>query len=397
MKRRSGIGVILLLLTLVISAVAVQEYRQYEKQRKEYEEKASFYRRCMQEEQSWIRSQQAAEGVICLYQADDTKVQSVIPYFSCQAAIGLLTGDVEEENLRAAGDYLAWQTRELIRCQGILSDYEIRDGRLRATDSYDSVDSYLALYLTLLATYAQKGGNPSEISDVETAVMLCVRLLDELTVQGLTKVSEEADICYLMDNLEVKEAYEKMDALMQSGHEGIRNWKNYRKLHSFFEKSKVQIKDAIRMAFWQKNEKKYAVAVDKNGQVLAFEEKAFYPGAVAQVYSLACGESVADEENERRLYEDLCGRYAWVTMNMDTTFEWPVMSYIAMQLYDVESAERYLSNYRRIYGSDRSYPYKVADAGWTARAYEKLYEYYDTKAKRDLKEIIKAKWKNEEA
>lgn len=396
MGRKIMIGAVLLLLILLISVVAVREYRQYEMQKKEYEQKASFYRKCMQEEQRWIRSQQTADGVICLYQADESKVESVIPYFSCQAAIGLLAGETKEENLRAARDYLVWQTKELIRCQGILGDYEIRDGRLEATDLYDSVDSYLALYLTLLATYAQKGGELSEISDVETAVTLCVRMLDDLTVQGLTKVSEESDICYLMDNLEVKEAYEKMDALMQSGHEGVRNWKNYRELSSFFEKSKAQIKDAIRMAFWQKNEKKYAIAVDENWKALAFEEKAFYPGAVAQVYSLACEENVSDEENERRLYEDICGRYAWVTMNMDTTFEWPMMAYIAMQLKDVESAERYLSNYRKIYEDDRCYPFKVADAGWAARTYEKLYEYYDTKAKRDIKEVIRAKWKNEE-
>ena len=108
---------------------------------------------------------------------------------------------------------------------------------------------------------------------------------------------------------------------------------------------------------------------------LGWEE--FYPSAVAQVFSAACGFYLPDMEQVRELYDRLCEHYSWEEMNIpDQTFDWSVLSYIAIQLEDIERTEKFIEAYSLKYDSSREYPLHVAEAAWVARTCNKLIEMY---------------------
>lgn len=382
----------LVLLGVVLMMVANQRYRAYN--RAKYAEQIQFYRDCLEQEKNWIAKQQTAEGAICLYRRKEQTEGSVNPYFSCQAALGMLAGKPDGQALQYVAEYLSWQTGELIQSGGIMSDYKIVSGELNPTDTYDSVDSYLALYLTLLAEYIQKGGNPEVILDVEEAVAVCIYRLQELTRGGLTRVSPDKEVYYLMDNLEVLEAYEKMDTLLKSNHASVEKWSNKEMFSDYFGRMKTESRNAIKTVFWNEKENRFEVAVDDTFSGFGFEGmQDFYPCAIAQVYATACDVNVIAYETEKLLYEQISKEHAWVKLEQDTTFEWPVLAYIACELGDTQAAEAYLKNYRSKYeyDADRRYPYKAPDAAWAARTYAALYDAYEEKANRSLMDVFREK------
>lgn len=364
-----------------------QRYR--EMNREKYAKKSNYYNACMEREKRWIAGQQAVEGALCLYEITEGAKGTVVPYFSCQAALGLLAGTPTEEELHIVADYLSWHAKELVKHEGIVSDQEVVGGKLVSKETQDSVDSYLALYFTLLATYAKKGGDLSKISYAEKSAEAGIRKLAELTNRGLTKVSETKEIYYFMDNLEVLEAYENMDVLMNSGNRSVEAWDHKEQIADFFHQKKRRSKEAIKAVFWNETDRRFEVGVDAEFHVLTYRGmEELYPDAIAQVYPLVCGVELIEKKNEQRLYEQLSKQHAWVTLEQGTTFEWPVLSYIALQMGDVRAAEAYVKNYYRKYNEDRSYPYKATDAAWVARACEGLYDYYEEKADRDLVDAI---------
>ena len=397
MRRNQKRQVALICLCVVVLAVilfftADIKYRDYN--RAEYVDEMSYYSKCIEEEKAWIAAQQSQEGYIFLYESKDHNEGSVVPYFSCKTALGLLAGETDQDDLQLVAEYLSWHTQELIKYQGNLCDYKVVQGELVPKDTYDSVDSYIALYLSLLATYANQGGSLKEIPQLEEAVTICVDRLKELTYRGLTKVSDTKGIYYTMDNLEVLEAYEKMDTLMNSQNPDVEKWKNKEELADFFSSSKEEIRRAIKSFLWNHDKDRFEVGLDEDFEFLDFEnEDELYPHSIAQVQSIACDIHILDSEEEQRLYEELSEKHAWVTMKQDTTFEWPVLAYIAVELGDIESAEEYLNNLRSKYEKDRGYPFKSPDAGWAARTYAKLYDFYEEKANRGLMDMLLEKYR----
>ena len=381
MNRKNGFITVFLLTMLFLIADRWYREVQYEK----YAEDMAFYRHCMILEKNWIANQQTKEGTICLYEMEEEKEGVMVPYFSCMAALGMLAGDVSGRDLEVVEKYLSWHCAKIVQRGGVVSDYSITDGELIAKNSYDSVDSYIALYLKLLAVYAEKGGSLEDIPYAEESVDICVKRLKKLTCNGLTKVSESKDVYYLMDNLEVLEALEDMDRLLSSGNDCIMKWANKESLAEYFKRTSKQSKQAIKSTFWNEQEERFEIGVDGQFSYLEYQENGkFYPYAISQVYAVACNIDILDKKTMQILYDKLSMEYEWVTLKHDTTFEWPVMSFISMKMGDVETTELYLQNYRKKYHVNRGYPFKVTDAAWAARTYEQLYIHYEKKANKGL-------------
>ncbi|MBQ4523918.1 MAG: hypothetical protein IJA10_13350 [Lachnospiraceae bacterium] len=383
---------ILLVLAVILFMVADKRYREQNKAL--YADEMEFYLSCMEQEKEWIATQQGEEGAIYLYDLGEDESGSVVPYFSCLAALGMLAGEPGEEELQFVENYLVWHTEELVKSDGIISDYRVTPEGLESKDSYDSVDSYIALYLNLLATYLEKGGSLEQIPYVEEAVEVCVLRLMELSWNGLTKVSEEKEVYYLMDNLEILEAYEKMAVLMNSENEEVENWENKDSLETFFKQAVKASREEIKEYFWNSEEERFEIGMDSDFSYLDFHGmEEFYPYAIAQVYPVACGTYLIDKEKIEELYLELSQEHSWQDLSMEEDFEWPVLSYIAVKLGDIESAEEYLENYRREYAEDREYPFNTSDAGWAVRTYAQLYDYYEEKANQGLLDLFVEKIK----
>lgn len=379
--------IFVLFLAVILFFAADKRYR--EKNMALYADEMEFCQNCLEQEKAWIATQQGEEGIIYLYDLGEDESGSVVPYFSCLAALGMLAGHPGEEEFQFVEDYLVWHTEELIKSEGIISDYKVTPEGLEPKDSYDSVDSYIALYLNLLATYVEKGGSLKNIPYVEEAVEVCVLRLTELSQNGLTKVSEEKEVYYLMDNLEVLEACEKMDALMNSENKEIENWQKKDNYKTFFEQAAKAGREEIKAYFWNTEEERFEVGMDSDFSYLSFHGmEEFYPYAIAQVYPVACGTYLIEKEKIEDLYLELSKAHSWQDLRLEEDFEWPVLSYIAVKLGDIESAEEYLENYRKKYEEDRSYPFNTSDAGWAARAYGELYDYYEEKANQGLWDLF---------
>ena len=91
-------------------------------------------------------------------------------------------------------------------------------------DRFDSVDSYIAVYLTLLSEYEEKGGRLSEAGDWQEALAVCAEKLEELNPGGLTQVSEKNQVSYLMDNAEVWEGCHRIRLLLESEDVEVAGW-----------------------------------------------------------------------------------------------------------------------------------------------------------------------------
>ncbi|MBQ4283908.1 MAG: hypothetical protein IJB96_08290, partial [Lachnospira sp.] len=224
MKTKVLVGITALLTALLVAMVCLflvldRKYR--EQNKANYADDMSYFLECMELEKEWISKQQSKEGAIYLYELEEKTEGSVVPYFACQAALGMLAGNPNKDELDIVGDYLNWHTGELIQSKGMISDYRVVSGELISKGTSDSIDSYVAMYLTLLATFVESEGELDGIEYAEAAVNVCAQRLEELNTKGLTKVAPGKEVYYLMDNVEVLQAYGKILNLLQSGNKAV--------------------------------------------------------------------------------------------------------------------------------------------------------------------------------
>lgn len=378
-------GVILAVVLLALAVIYQVADNQYREQKREfYDIKKAGMEQVIAREKAWIYGNIGENGVIYMNTANGA--QDVNPYFACQAALGLLAGEPRTEDLRAVAAYLNWHSRQLTTYDGIVSNYVTKEEQLVPADSYDSVDSYIALYLTVLVNYESKGGQLDQLEDWKEAVEICAERLVEITKDGLTQVSTHNSVSYLMDNVEVWEACAGMGRLLALELPEITDWEEAPALQSFFEEEERQIATAVTERLWTDEEQRYEVGLDGNGGVLRFEGwEDFYPSAVAQIYPAAVG---MESESAKALYEKLCEVFRWETLEMKTTFEWPVLAYVGAVSGDEIRPAEYIEEFEKKYQLNREYPLHTASSGWVVRTCEQMISLYESRAASGLLEDI---------
>lgn len=314
-----------------------------------------------QEEKDWIRECQGKRGEIYL-----SGGSSVNPYFACLAAQGLLSGQVRQEDLDAAQAYIDWHCQKFLSWDGEVPDFEIKGGR-EETKEPDSVDAYVAVFLSLLCKKAELTGRLSA-GEVQ-AVRLGLEKLEELTTDGLTVVRKGDERAYYMDNLEVLAAYQ--DLQRAAG--------QIRGLEEFGRTAEARARrtaDAIETYLWNEEEQRYEVGIQTDGRVMeADASKDFYPGGVIQVYGAAWGFPLSDQERVQALYRRFCRDFPWEKMKQGT-FYWSELALAAAELGDLERAETYMETYQTLVEGSRSWPLHVGTAGWMAGACGRMEELY---------------------
>lgn len=358
--------------------------------KKQFLAEAKFYEEILKQEKEWIRKNQGAEGEIYLNNTNANKeTGDVNPYFACQAAMGLLSGEVTEDDIQCVTEYLSWHTRRLVESEGEICNYQVKNGILLSTGEYDSVDSYVAVFLTLLCEFVEKGGLLEDIESWQEAVEISFQKLQSLTEDQLTRVSEKKASFYLMDNAEVYEACDRMAHMLES--ETI-PWKNPKERMAFsaaFKKAAEEYRDGIEKNLWNSEEERYEIGLSEGGDYFVFQGwDVLYPDAAAQIYPIACGFSSEETQREEQLYNKFCEQYDWQHLYLSDEFSWPVFAYVASKLKDMESAEIYLHTYNTKYKNNRSYPLHTADSGWTARTCGEVITFLKKEAEKGLWEIL---------
>lgn len=332
--------------------------------------KEVWVRKVLEEEKSWIKANQGPDGEIYMNRTRQEETGDVNPYFACQAAMGLLAGQVSEEDMASVGEYLTWHSGKILEEDGEVANHKLEDGKLVSTGEYDSTDAYIALFLTLLVRYEEKGGRPFAIPGAKEAVTLCFQKLEELEKDGLTRVSEKNKTVYLMDNAEVYEACRGMGQMLQKN--------GSLSLSRSFHAMADEIEAGIRARLWDEEEGLYHIGLDSGGKPIAFSGwQNLYPDAIVQIFPVICGLSAGGKREDERLYQEFCRHFSWEKLRLgDTEFPWALIGCAAMKHQDAVRAEAYLRAYSLRYGGSRTYPFYSAEAGWAASTCGRLLEYY---------------------
>lgn len=321
----------------------------------------------IREEKDWILKNQGENGAIYFSDSRDT----VNPYFACFAVLGLYEGECRPQDLEAADRYLKWHCQRFLVSDGKIPDYEIQQG-VEIEREPDSMDAYIALYLLALCKKQEVTGSLTE--DEKRSIGVGIRKLEDMTESGLTNISEESEICYYMDNVEVLAAYRELGKLAGSRDE----YAEFARQMS--DKYKIGL-EQLQKVFWSDKAQCY-MTLKGDPKVLTQEEgfSEFYPDAIAQVYGEAFNFTPVSDKISAKLWRTFCDHYAWEEMDMGgDAFYWTELSYIAIQQGDIARAKTYLDFYTALIKESRAYPFYIGNCGWAVKAYAQLEDYYEKK------------------
>lgn len=335
---------------------------------KKIQTERQWLKNVIQREKRWILENQGDDGEIYM---NGSRAGDVNPYFSCQAALGLLayvpTYAVENEELEAVRRYLEWHTRILIETDGKMGIYRKQDDNLLYVEKADSVDAYLGVYLELLGNYLRMAGTDEGLDEWTDGVQLAIEKLQILTVDGVAQVSEENTTRYLMDNLEVWKGLKTLETCLSDGgvsFEKTLNDKTKKIISIMCGRSEKKISEV----FWSEKRQKWRIIAEND----SFDEYEFYPDGIAQIFPLIVGFRSQDDKGQKRLYREFTEKFNWQSMN-NKTFVWANIGMAAAEVKDGKGLKRFIKGYEETYSFSRKYPLYTGEAGWICRECAMLY------------------------
>ena len=318
-------------------------------------------------ENAWLAGMQLDNGALPMTPTTNGQVK-VTPYFSDFVALSLLNqADKYAANVKK---YMEWHFNHLNtsaqdynRVDGTIYDYTltVSNGKVTAekTDkTYDSIDSYAAMFLIVLQKYVEKTGDKAYVVSRAADIERIVNALFSTMVGDLTIAKPDYAIKYLMDNCEVYEglvAGAKLykDTLVPAGASSATR----DKLSSYA----TTVANAIETRMW--NSKGYyepALGGD-NAVAWTFKWTEYYPSATAQTFPIIHGLIDPSGSRAKLLYASFCESYDWENFNHPDTFYWGSNVYTAALMGDYASAKVYFQGYEKIM-KRHSYPLYNADA-----------------------------------
>lgn len=370
MKKVTWVVTAVVLLTVIIVIAFLSADRIYKnKKNEEYLAVKEQYEIYIRREKDWILSNCGENGEIYVNAVTPGGALEVNPYFACQACLGLLSAPCTEADIEAVHNYLVWHTDRIIECGAVISNYRYSKsrGELVATDSYDSADAYIALYLETLAEYEMVSGNIDAITDYASAIEICVDFLEQHLSYNLTVVKPGSSVVYLMDNVEVAYSLDRLEEVLGENER--------------LGELKARIERGIEEYLWNETEQRYEVGIaNSEGELFAYKGiSSWYPDAIVQIYPVAFGMN-SHSDSVKSNYDKICSSYSWEDEKV-SNFEWPVIAYVAMELKDVSRVEAYIESINERYESveSRYYPYYVGTSAWIIRTETKYIEYYEKK------------------
>ncbi|WP_138294860.1 MULTISPECIES: hypothetical protein [unclassified Clostridium] len=376
-------GAVAVVLAVLVIAAAVYFHLAGARKAELYA-KQQYYSALVQSEAAWLCEIQLENGALPFRgQTDGTA--SVTPYFSDIAAWGLL----KAEKYDAVKAYMQWHFAHLNTARedkngiaGTIYNYEIEvaEGTVmgeQTDQSYDSVDSYAATFLTLVCAYVQSTGD-QEFLRQHAQEFLAVLEAMESTIDrdGLSVTKPSYPVKYLMDNAEVYAALKSTAALLQKypleGSPQILERINGRV---------AAMEDSLENLLWNQQENRYEIGLDDKGEPLRFQGwHEFYPDATAQVFPILFGVIQPEDERAQALYEQFCTAYAWEDMahyeTDNASFYWGLSAYAGALMQDKPRVHSYMAYYNSNILPRRDYPLYCADAGWVILACDQMADDY---------------------
>lgn len=352
------------------------------------EERLELYRYIVEGETAWLASLQLENGAIPMTYMDNG-ILTVNPYFADFAALALLGGG--EAYHDAVKAYILWHFQHLNTAEkdyngldGTIYDYTVRieNGRLAdeqvamkssGKPSYDSVDSYAATFLCVLAEYYSQTGDKVLLQENAGDIQRIFTCLASLFDNGLTWSKPDYRIKYLMDNCEVYEGLAAAERLFGEALDAP-------ELAGSAAALKEQLAQALEESMWRE-EGFYEAAVGEDGfSSYAFTWDSFYPCATAQLMVISCGLAEPDHPRAIQIYNSFNAHYStgekkhtWEELSIPDNFFWGSIVCAAACMEDDYRVETYMQTYQKAMRT-HAYPLYNADAARVCLAAEKMLE-----------------------
>lgn len=365
----------------VTAAYAEKEYRCEVEVRSAL---SPYYRELADREAKWLEGLQLSDGSFACYELSEGTAR-INPYFASYTALALLRNDRTGERREQIEKYLDWYFAHMNRAQedrsgidGTIYDYEAEcDGStvlsLISTESYDSVDSYSAVFVSLLAEYAGKYGQKEYLRVHQEEIDRLVQVMLFTLEDGYSVASPQYPYKLLMDNAEVyqgmKDALALYRLVFDSEKEQIAGLEE---AVSNFEKNfdKVWWGDGYYYSVLQRDN----VPFGDGGE----NWQEFYRFSVAQLFPLMF-EVKGQKGHLEEVYQTFCAHWSWETMDFksqtDGNTTWSLTAYAGAKMGDYGRVRQYLETFTEK-TTDRAYPYYSGDSVWVVLACEDAYGHY---------------------
>lgn len=207
--------------------------------------KTQKYRELADREAEWLWSQQMSNGAFAFYNAPYGTV-SINPYFSEIVAISLIRHDDSKEAGNKIKKYLDWHFAHINSAQddyngleGTIYDYtaDVVNGVVveeRTNRTYDSTDSYSALFIKVLADYVKTYGDSDYVESHNEDVKAITDVMFATMKGGYTYAKPDYAIRYLMDNSEVFAGLESAEYIYASVIDDDEMYKKVSKAAGFY-------------------------------------------------------------------------------------------------------------------------------------------------------------------
>lgn len=246
-----------------------------------------------------ILAQQTTDGAITMATVGKAE-SSVIPYFGCFAAGGLLDAyhrTKDPEYLLGVRKWVDWYAAHQ-NPNGTIYDYKGHSGTWQSTGHYDSSDSYAAVYLTLLREFQSVVPDVNLLKNRRHSIELAVAGI-RLTMQpcGLTIARPDYPVMYTMDNVETLLGLRDAAKLAKTLGD--------RELEKDATAKADRMEAAIDSLFWDESRSAYRAGVQIDGGKMQGLAQ-WYPDVMANLMAIAW---LPSSERNRSLYARLLRQF----------------------------------------------------------------------------------------
>ncbi|MDR1719230.1 MAG: hypothetical protein LBR67_03815 [Dysgonamonadaceae bacterium] len=340
-----------------------------------------LYNNVTQYQTNYIRSLQIPSGAI---KDTESNTSKITPYFANFACLALLKNPTTE-NIAAAQKYISWYIGKLngttnphkggVEIAGSVYDYF---GETETTNgTYDSVDSYAAVFLMLVREFASLSAEnkawlqqySDKIALIANAMERCIdtdynTLPGEDNNDGLSVASHVYAIKYLMDNCEVNLGLKAAKWLKENG----LLTGDSGDFAALIEKNTT----AIESGLWKGSS--YCWYSDGRTSVTS-NWSVFYPDAAAQLYPSIFEVINSYDSKANKLYTQFNHYYSkWSEGQVYSgNYPWTIIVYAAANINDATRVNEYMAhiNSYNIKNQQKAYWYSM-EAACTVLAVDKI-------------------------
>lgn len=334
-------------------------------EQEEIYEKISHYKEMADAEANWLWSQQLSNGAFAFYNSDNGKVY-INPYFSEIVAIALINHDSSPEAKTKMEHYFDWHFSHINTAEtdynglaGTIYDYNVmvENGVVvseTSKGSYDSTDSYSALFIKALADYEKTYGDKEYLLAHESQIKDITNVMFATMSGGYTYAKPDYKIMYLMDNAEVYAGLKAAEYIYSNVIDDAEMYEKVSNALAFYDEHFNE--------HWWKGDHYATVLNPDYSEYTGYEFSwdAFYPCATAQMFPILYGIIDADSTYAQEVYKGICGAWDWQEMDYvsenASVFCWGNFAYLGGLMKDEEKLDSYMNKYQDIVDSGRPYP-----------------------------------------